>query len=29
MPTGHGGDIDTAVSKSIMARTSLKTTWCI
>ena len=27
MPNCHGGDIDTAVSKSIMARTSLKTTW--
>ncbi|MFO7144858.1 hypothetical protein B9T16_26875 [Arthrospira sp. PCC 8006] len=29
MPNCHGVDIDTAVSKSIMARTSLKTTCCI
>ncbi|WP_434222850.1 hypothetical protein ACOKW7_14890 [Limnospira platensis CENA597] len=27
MPKGRGVDIDTAISRSIMARASLKTTW--
>ncbi|CDM94395.1 hypothetical protein HFV01_17390 [Limnospira fusiformis SAG 85.79] len=29
MPTGHGVDIDTAIIRSIVARTSSKTTCCI
>ncbi|EDZ97185.1 hypothetical protein AmaxDRAFT_0214 [Limnospira maxima CS-328] len=27
MPTGRGVDIDTAISRSIMTRASLRTTW--